>query len=385
MIVDSGIAVGALGAVGASAVGKLLSHVPAVRSMRMSGLSIAAPDAAPWVTDFLNAAYYERPVGGRDIDDLRLAYAILATLWHRRGDRRLRATDLVEMHEAFGGRRFSADGGSARGVLSRAQLVAGGNALHGAWFEGAYGDAARRGWGLVFETVAARDAYRPEARLERGALRTLTPPRAADRQTWHTYDAVEVADAGAFLAGLGQPETWPDYASALGRFIPVRRGGLRGQTFEIEVVATLVPKAPLFTRGYVTVTRLVDTSTPQELRLFVDDLNGHLLASGRGEPQAVPAGAVPLLGLDLTTHAGHFLGRAISKLVVYQDDVRAYIREAAVWDPMPWHLRLAYWTAGARAQRAFWGMGTADESMLHQMVLRTADLPYSRPPSRDRR
>ena len=29
---------------------------------RMSGSSVAAPDAAPWITDFLNAAYYRRSV-----------------------------------------------------------------------------------------------------------------------------------------------------------------------------------------------------------------------------------------------------------------------------------------------------------------------------------
>src|SRR5690349_19830592 len=33
---------------------------------RMTGASIAGRDAAPWVTDFLNAAYYRRPVAERD-------------------------------------------------------------------------------------------------------------------------------------------------------------------------------------------------------------------------------------------------------------------------------------------------------------------------------
>ena len=33
----------------------------AVRFARIAGTSMAAPDAAPWVTDFLNAAYYARP------------------------------------------------------------------------------------------------------------------------------------------------------------------------------------------------------------------------------------------------------------------------------------------------------------------------------------
>ena len=32
-----------------------------LRTARMAGTSIAAPDAAAWVTDFLNAAYYGAP------------------------------------------------------------------------------------------------------------------------------------------------------------------------------------------------------------------------------------------------------------------------------------------------------------------------------------
>ena len=57
----------------------------AVPSARMAGTSIAAPDAAPWVTDFLNAAYYARPEGEREIDDLRLAFCVLTTRWSRLG------------------------------------------------------------------------------------------------------------------------------------------------------------------------------------------------------------------------------------------------------------------------------------------------------------
>jgi hypothetical protein len=41
-----------------------------LRSARMTGSSIAARDAAGWVTDFLNAGYYRRPVAERDVDDI---------------------------------------------------------------------------------------------------------------------------------------------------------------------------------------------------------------------------------------------------------------------------------------------------------------------------
>src|SRR3954467_9027525 len=65
----------------------------ALRFARMAGSSIAGRDAAPWVTDFLNAACYRRPVEERDVDDLRLAFSILTTYWYREATgRRLRVT-----------------------------------------------------------------------------------------------------------------------------------------------------------------------------------------------------------------------------------------------------------------------------------------------------
>src|SRR6185437_6682367 len=70
-----------------------------VRFARMTGSSIAGRDAAGWVTDFLNAAYYRRPVAERDVDDMRLAFAILTTYWYQREvPRRLRLTDLRGFH-----------------------------------------------------------------------------------------------------------------------------------------------------------------------------------------------------------------------------------------------------------------------------------------------
>src|SRR3954468_4582273 len=80
-----------------------------LRFARMTGSSIAGRDAAPWVTDFLNAAYYRRPVDDREVDDLRLALSILTTYWYRtKPDRRLHVTDLRAFHKAFGSERFDA-------------------------------------------------------------------------------------------------------------------------------------------------------------------------------------------------------------------------------------------------------------------------------------
>ena len=94
----------------------------ALRFARMSGSSIAGRDAAPWVTDFLNAAYYRRPVAGRQVDDLRLAFSVLTTYWYRKGGKRLRVTDLRAFHRAFGAHRFDKQE-QAWGLLTREQLV----------------------------------------------------------------------------------------------------------------------------------------------------------------------------------------------------------------------------------------------------------------------
>src|SRR5436309_3526449 len=78
--------------------------------------------------------------------------------------RRLRVTDLAAFHRAFGAHRFTTER-SARGTLSRAQLLEGASALLGDWFPEAYADDARRGWGIAFPTVEERAAHDPGRRL----------------------------------------------------------------------------------------------------------------------------------------------------------------------------------------------------------------------------
>src|SRR4051794_10295183 len=155
---------------------------------RMAGSSIAGRDAAAWVTDFLNAAYYRRPADARDVDDLRFAFSVLTTYWYRsHPDRRLRVTDLPAFHRAFGSERFAASG-----RLSREALERGAATLLGDWFAGAYADDARRAWGIAFPTVEERDAYDPAYRLELAELGELTPEVAPlEQQIWHTYAPVE--------------------------------------------------------------------------------------------------------------------------------------------------------------------------------------------------
>ena len=87
----------------------------------MTGYSIAARDAAPWVTDFLNAAYYRRAVDDREVDDLRFAFCVLTTYWYNKDtQRRLHVNDLLAFHKAFGAERFHTDAVGARDAVARA-------------------------------------------------------------------------------------------------------------------------------------------------------------------------------------------------------------------------------------------------------------------------
>jgi len=345
------------------------------RFARMAGSSIAAPDAAGWVTDFLNAAYYRRAPESREVDDLRLAWAIVTTRWQRGGGRRLRGFDVAAFHRSFGHDRFLDNGQSARGTLDRDQLLQGAARLLGPWFPDAYHDDERRGWGIAFATVGERDAYRPEQRLELARVGALTPGAApSEDQTWHTYPPVEMPSAGAVMAALTRPETWPDYASEIGRFTPLRTGPLLGQTFEIEVAAGAAAGRPVFLRGYVTISRLVTPDDPEALRAWTDELENGLARFGDGdEPRAVPEGGEPMVGFDLTTHEGHFMGAGRNRLLLFSFEGRSWVRAAGTWDPMPWHLDEAFRRSGRDAQQAFWGQGGLErQSMLHQLALQVA-------------
>ena len=348
----------------------------ALRFARMTGSSIAGRDAAPWVTDFLNAAYYRRTSEVRDVDDLRLAFAILTTYWYRKASgRRLHLSDLAAFHRVFGKHRFE-----AHGVLSREQLLEGADRLLGEGFGDAYADDARRAWGIAFPTVEERAAYEPGKRMRLARLGPLTPESApVDQQVWHTYPPVEMPSAKAVIGALTRPETWPDYASAIGRFTPLRAGGLADQTFEIEAAAGTDSGRPVFTRGYVTITRLVTPDDPESLAAWFAELEDGLARYGEDEPRAVPEGATPLVGFDLTTHQGHFMGNGHNRLLLYTHESNAWVRAAGTWDPMPWHVERAYRLAGKEAQHAFWGQdGFARLSMLHQLAQHLEERPEDR-------
>lgn len=312
---------------------------------RMAGSSIVAPGGALLATDFLNAAFYARAASERTVDDLRLAHGILATRWASKG-RRVGARDLPAFNAAFGAERLR-----RLGRLDRATLLSGGAQLLGDWFPEAWDDPARRAYGVAFETAAARRAFDPAKRLAHARLGRLTAPRKApEEQEWSTYPAVALPDPDAALRLLEQPARWPDFSSAAGRFVPLRRGGLEGQTFEISLALSPLSRNLVTTRGYVTCTAF---------------------ATGR---RAAPAlaelatGAEPLAYVELTTHHGHFMGRAISRVIAYADAGGAHVRDVGSWDPLPPHMRAAYAAGGHAAQVAFWGPDDAEASMLAQLA-----------------
>jgi len=281
--------------------------------------------------------------------------------------------DLRAFHRAFGHDRFATED-SIRGTLNRAQLLDGAVRLLGDWFPAAYADDDRRGWGIAFETASDRAAYDPAYRMALARVGKLTPEcTPPEQQTWHTYPAVGMASAQAVIAALTVPETWPDYASEIGRFTPLRTGGLDGQTFEIEVAAGTDAGRPAYTRGYVTVTQLVTPDDPQALAGWFAALEDGLARYGEGEPRAVPEGGQPLVGFDLTTHQGHFMGNGHNRLLLFTHEGKAWVRAAGTWDAMPWHVDRMYRIAGHDAQHAFWGQGNVvAQSLLHQLALRIA-------------
>jgi hypothetical protein len=335
----------------------------------MAGSSIATPGAAGWVTDFLNAAYYAHPPPSRELANLRLAHGILTTRWSQLGGRRLGVRDVVGFQRAFGRRRLG-----QRGRLDGDGLKAGACDMLGGWFADAWADDGRRAYGIAFETPKDRRAFVPEQRLKNAPLRALTPPRRDPaQQHWATYDPVALPRPEAALAFLQSPAGWPDMGCAGGRFTALRSGGLFGQTFEIEVAAGPATRLSIYTRGFVTCTfaavRGASAQQDRELAQAVDALEGryHAGAGPRAQP-LLGDGAEPLALVILTTHAGHFLGPALSHLLVWRDSESAWIRDVGAWDPLTPHLAAAYRTAGNAAQRQFWGPAPAERSMLAQLA-----------------
>jgi hypothetical protein len=167
---------------------------------------------------------------------------------------------------------------------------------------------------------------------------------------------------------LEATDSWSHFPTDVGRFTALRSGPLQGQTFEVEAIAELARHAPMLTRGYVTVTQVLDRSQSDALAEQVAGMSANLATMPLDEPAVLPPGATPTHLIELTTHEGHFLGRARNCLVLFETGERAYMRTVGNWDPMPWYARLSYAYKGADAQRTFWGLESPQHSMLRQFA-----------------
>ena len=348
-----------------------------LRFARMTGSSIAGRDAAGWVTDFLNAAYYRRPVAERDVDDLRLAFAILTTYWYRReSPRRLRLTDLRAFHRAYGTAAVRHRGSPAAACSTASSCWTERVQLLGDWFPDGLrrrrparlGDRLSNGGGARLPTTRSGGC-------ELARLGELTPESGPpERQTWHTYPPVEDAvGRGRRRRADRDPRpgpTTPARSGASPRCAPAAWPARRSRSRWPRAPS---PGRPIFTRGYVTITRLVTPDDPAALRTYFDELEAGLADYGENEPRAVPEGGEPVVGFDLTTHEGHFMGAGHNRLILYTHEGRAWVRAAGTWDPMPWHVDAVLPGRGRAAQHAFWGEGdVARLSMLHQLALQVA-------------
>ena len=84
----------------------------------------------------------------------------------------------------------------------------------------------------------------------------------------------------------------------------------------------------------------------------------------------MPEGGDPLVGFDLTTHAGHFMGSGHNRLVLYTLDGKAYVRAAGTWDPMPLAPRQGLQERRqGRAARVLGRRQDPELSMLHQIAI----------------
>ena len=167
---------------------------------RMSGSSIAGRDAAGWVTDFLNAAYYQRPPQRRDVDDLRLALAILTTLLGRQAATAgSRAPTLRRVPPRLRAPRASTRPVRPRGdarprAAARRRRAAARRLVRGRRRPTTRGAAG----GSPSQTRRARAPTTPTIRLRaRPRRRAHAAERAPpDEQVWHTYAPVEMPSAG---------------------------------------------------------------------------------------------------------------------------------------------------------------------------------------------
>ena len=311
---------------------------------RMPGSSIAAPGAMGWVTDFLNAAFYARAREERSVGELRLAVGILTTAWERAGRRPGLATSAASRWptpacacaEASGWTRRRSwsvpSACSVRGFPRRGRIPPGGATAS---------PSRRRSWRSTSSPAAAWRTRRSARSLPPSPPRPAGSVRLPARGAAPPGARAGPAQRPGALAGH-RLRRWPVHGAATRR--------ARGADFEIEVALEPVPRAPVFTRGYVSATAVWEVGDPvlEASVAALEELTGGPILPEGGRPLlhhvAHPCGPLPR-SRDLHLVLGEHPGGG------------GWVLDVGAWDPLPLPQAAAYRAGGREAQHAFWGPG----------------------------
>ena len=222
--------------------------------------------------------------------------------------RRLHGRDVVGFHRAFGRERIGT-AVTARGTLDRDQLLAGAARLLGDWFP----DASR-----TTRAAAGASRSRPPRRVRRttrasacashGSARSRRArSRPSSRSGTRTRRSRSPARTRS-SARCSRPRPGP---TTRARSVASRRCAAAGSPGRRSRSRSRPGPRPAARCSRAATSRSRGCVTPDDeadLRAYVDELNDGLARFGRDEPPAVPGGAQPIVGFDLTTHEGHFIG-----------------------------------------------------------------------------
>ena len=235
----------AAGVAAGAGLARALGSGPA-RVARIGRLDHRRADAAGWITDFLNAAYFHRAEaagGARDVDDLRLALAVVTTAGTRRATGACAPPTSSPSTARSGATASSRPRARARGTLDPGPAPGRRGRLLGPWFAEAYADDARRGWGIAFPTVAAKAPTAPRTAWPARGSAAHAPRGAAGP----SRPGTRTRRCGCRRPTASSTPSRPERGRTRqrgGPLHPLRTGGLAGQTFEIEVVAGAAAGAP---------------------------------------------------------------------------------------------------------------------------------------------
>ena len=332
-----------------------------------------AATRAGWITDFLNAAYYRRAAGERDVDDLRLAFCDphdplaphAATAGCALADV-LGLPPRVRPRPLPGRRRVRRAARSTASSCSRAPRAcsATGSRTPTPTTRGAAGASRSR-------PPRRRAALRPRASgcASRGSARSRrpsAPPRASRSGTptrrWRCRRRDAVVGALAQARDLARLRDARSGASR--RCAAAGSPGRRSRSRSRPGTAA---GRPMFTRGYVTITRLVTPGRPGRRCAPTSTSSTTGLARfGRDEPPAVPERRAA--GRRLRPHdargALHGRGQQPARaLRAGRPGVRA--RGGHVGRRCRGTSSRPTTRAGRDAQHAFWGEGERSRATEH--------------------